>query len=90
MAHEQFEEWREFWRLEPWGEERADWRMGHIVNAVASPWLKQGANLPGPAEYVYKCHEPTVPQTAEQMQQVAKKLTAAFGGKIVAKPKPAN
>lgn len=90
MTNEQFVEWREYWALEPWGEERADWRMGHIVNAVASPWLKQGAKLPSPVEYVYKCREPAVPQTVAQMQQEAKKLTLLFGGTIVEKPRPAN
>ena len=36
MTASEFAEWYEFYRLDPWGEERADWRAGMIASVLAN------------------------------------------------------
>lgn len=35
MSAEMFAEWAAYYSLEPWGEERADWRAGNIARVMA-------------------------------------------------------
>jgi len=38
--------------VEPFGDTRADLRMGILATAIVGPWLKEGAKAPSPADFM--------------------------------------
>ncbi len=80
MSAKELTEWMAFSTIEPFGEERADFRAGSIVHAVVSPHLKKGKKLT-----LKDCmlnFEPKKKQTASEIEQLLKSFVKAKGGKI--------
>lgn len=45
LSSSEYQEWLQFYLLDPWGEQRADMRMARLGGLVAQPHLKQGVTL---------------------------------------------
>ena len=71
-------EWQAYATLDPFGEERADFRAGIIASTVASVF--GGKCKPSDFMPFLEKDEPE-PQTEERMQQMLKGFAVAFGGK---------
>ena len=40
MPESAFQGWLDYWSIEPWGEDRADYRAGMIASTMANLWSK--------------------------------------------------
>jgi hypothetical protein len=65
-----------YYEIEPWGEERADLRMGILAAATQAPYCKKG-HTPRPADYMPKFGERPA-QSEDQMKAVFKQAVAGF------------
>lgn len=59
-------EWMAYYKLEPWGEERADIRAAIVARTVASQWAKEPPEL----EAFMPFREQDEPQTFDEMKRV--------------------
>lgn len=50
LSHAEFIEWAAFYRLDPWGEQRADLRAAQIAVATLAPHTPKGSPLPNPRD----------------------------------------
>jgi hypothetical protein len=57
MTTDEFYQWVAFSSLEPWGEERADWRSAH-TNALLSSLLGSGKKQVKITDYLLKFEQP--------------------------------
>ena len=74
-------EWLAFWRLEPWGEQRADLRAGIVAAACTAPWAGRG-KAPRPADFMPDfdgSRGRRGRQTREEMVAAAKRMAGIFG-----------
>lgn len=76
--------------MEPFGEDRADLRMGMICATIvnSNPWRKKSARSVSATDFMpfYKQQKgPARRQSWQEQKLIAIKLTAAWGGKIVDK-----
>jgi len=53
MTAKEYKEWEAFYQSNPWGERRADLRMGILAAATVSPWVHKGVT-PRPADFMPK------------------------------------
>lgn len=53
MSAREFAEWMAYYRLEPFGEERADLRAGIIASASVNVWAKRGRSAK-PSDFMPK------------------------------------
>lgn len=71
-----------YYGIEPFGEERADWRAGIVASTVANtardPKVQREPFTP--QEFMPKFEKETTEQTPEQMLAIVEMLNAAFGG----------
>lgn len=78
ISSRQFAEWMAYSRLEPWGEDRDDLRMGIIASTIANANRGKGSKPLSPADFMPR-FEP------EDEEEAAAKLIAraraALGGK---------
>jgi hypothetical protein len=78
-------EWQEFEKLEPFSEERADWRAASIVQAVWNSQLKKSSRQELKKFLIHfgdsKEAGPVV-KSWQHMKQLALMMTAAYGGRI--------
>jgi hypothetical protein len=77
-------EWFEYYRLEPFGEGRADLRAGIVASTTANVWRGKGSRPFLPKDFMPN-FEPKKkkPQTADEMKEIAKAWNAVFGGEVV-------
>lgn len=77
ITSKQFAEWMAYSRLEPWGEERDDLRMGIVASTVAN--VNRGKNQKAfkPTDFMPSFEPETEEQAAERM---IAKARAALGG----------
>jgi hypothetical protein len=69
-------EWRAFEQIEgPFGESRADLRMGILASVCAAPYHKRGARPLKPEDFIPQ-FAPRRPQTLEEMKDVAVRMVA--------------
>ena len=72
--------WQALWNIEPWGEERADYRSAIIAHTVALCNGGKGLKLDD-----FRAYPPTVPperrQSAAQQAAIAKAIAAMNRGK---------
>lgn len=74
-------EWRAYYRLDPWTEDRADLRAGTVASVVANCHTRDATFKP--SDFIPDYGAPPEPeQTEEQMMAAAMRLTAAMGGTI--------
>jgi hypothetical protein len=83
MGAETFRDWRRYYDLEPWGEERQDTRnalLGYaICRGLGMPKITLKSFMPI-AEEAAESIEPQ--QSAEQMIQIAHMITALQAGRL--------
>lgn len=79
MSARDVAEWQAYATLDPFGEERADFRAAIIACTVASA---MGAKRCKPSDFMPLLDkQPAEPQSEERMWQTCKAFAAAFGGK---------
>ena len=85
MSSSELSEWRAYYEIEPFGEERADLRAGTIASPLVNMWKgKKGARTK-PSDWIMKFGA-LLPQDPEEMKMLLKAL-AARGGQRSRKPK---
>ena len=52
MDSHELSEWMAHYTIEPFGEERADLRMGIICSATIAPHIEQGKQAPKPEDFI--------------------------------------
>ena len=78
MTSLQFAEWIAFSRLEPWGEERDDLRMGLVASTIANVNRSKGQKAFTPQQFM-PSFEPISEE--EQVAQLLAKARKALGGR---------
>lgn len=76
MDSKEISEWMAYYRLEPFGEERADLRSGIIASILANVHRKKGAAAFGPEDFMYRAEQPEAKPTAGELM---KKAASALG-----------
>lgn len=59
LSHAEYIEWRAFYGLDPWGEQRADQRAAQLTAAVLAPYSK---GTPKPKSFLLYPEERLIPQ----------------------------
>lgn len=80
MSAAEFAEWGAYYSLEPFGEDRADLRMGILACATLSPHVRKGKKLK-PSDFIPR-FAPKQPQTPKEISKSLRKITVAMGGSI--------
>lgn len=81
ISSRELTEWREFYRLEPFGEERADYRAALIAAVIANANRRKGQKPFAVKDFMPDFEgRPREPRTPEQLLSVAEMLNAALGG----------
>ena len=78
---QEFALWKAYQRIEPWGEMRADLRMGILACVMASPHVKKGTRLK-PSDFMPDFTGKSKKQTSEQMMATMKAFAAAHNAAI--------
>lgn len=76
-----FREWALYAELEPWGEERADWRAAMQATVMASLWRGKGQRRPKLSDFLPKFGRRRK-KTPRDGLQMMKNLATLFGGKV--------
>lgn len=80
MPAAEFESWRRFYDLHPFGEWREDLRMGILACQVVGPYLKRGQRVT-PSTFMPK-FIPDNPKTPSDLGDFFKAMTQRMGGTI--------
>lgn len=87
MSSRELTEWRAYWEIEPWGEERADLRVGTLSAIVANVARGKGQRPFSPADFFYRpaaASRPRGPLSDEELLAKARviheQLVAHFKG----------
>jgi hypothetical protein len=78
ISSEQLSEWMAYSKLEPWGEDRDDLRMGIVASVIANSNRGKGQKPFKPTDFM-PSFEPVDPE--EQTARLLAKAMAALGGK---------
>ncbi len=78
ISSEHLSEWMAYSRLEPWGEERDDLRMGIIASTIANVNREKGKKPYKPTDFM-PAFEPV--SEDEQAARLMAKAIAALGGR---------
>lgn len=77
----EFLQWLAYHQIDPWDEERADWRAGMVAAVIAN--TNGGRGKFRPSDFMPKFDQVTAdPQTPEQMLRIAMRANAALGGEV--------
>ena len=80
----QFAEWRAYYQIEPWGEERADLRAGIIASTIANVNRGKGQKAFMPSDFMPDFdRKPKQPMSDEQMFAVMTQFTAQHNARNV-------
>jgi hypothetical protein len=63
MSNVELQEWWAWYCTEPWGEDRADWRMGILAASLVNLWLERKARRVQPGDFLPRFCE-AAPATA--------------------------
>ena len=80
-----FLEWIEYYKLEPFGEERADLRAGIVASTIANVNRGKGQRAYKPSEFMPKFGD-KVRKTAKQMWQTLMAFSSAQNATVRAEP----
>jgi hypothetical protein len=76
MTAVQFWEWMAFAQLEPFNEERMDYRFGSVVRALYSVFSSKGTTIPDVERLSLRFGDSPAPrQTWEDMMRITQELT---------------
>lgn len=78
----EFAHWVAYYRIDPFGDERADLRAGIIASTVANVHATKKSQQLKPADFMPD-FEPPKRQSTKEMIDVMRKFTKAMGGKII-------
>ena len=89
LTHRQFEDWKDVYALDPWGELRADWRAARLNRAIydSHPRRKDAPEFPPEERYLLRFEPkelapPPEPLTPERYKARAIFAWAGAGGGI--------
>jgi len=83
MTAQEFQDWKAFYLVEPFGNTREDLRAGVIAATIANTFKKKSATRIKPADF-FPDYKPRRQDWQEQLSMV-ELLNAAFGGKDLRK-----
>ncbi len=69
MSSREFAEWMAYYRLEPFGDERADLRAGTIAAPLLNMWAAKGSAKAKPSDWIMK-FGPREPMDWEAMKSI--------------------
>ena len=75
----EFAEWMAFYRLEPWGEQRGDLRIGILAAVVANMFRKKGRRALQPVDFMPKFEKKWLPMTTGEMYDKFKGIATRYG-----------
>lgn len=78
MSSKELADWQAYYTLEPWGDERADLRMGVLCALIANMFRKKGSRPHKAEEFVLKFWKETA--SPEMMLQKVRQINAMFKG----------
>ncbi len=82
MSSRELSEWEAFSRLEPFGEDRADFRAAMICCTMANAWRGKGDPAFKPQDFMpFLEVDPPEPQDPEDMKRVLQGVAAAMSKK---------
>lgn len=87
MSNAEIQEWWILYQMAPWGDERADLRMGIQASSLVNMWTAKGKRVE-PSDFIPDFYKPhTVKslhpqQSAAQMMQVLMQGTKKAGGVV--------
>jgi len=61
LSIDELHQWVAYTSLEPWGDERADWRMAHSNAVMASMW-SSSKKKPQPKDFLLQFNKKTKPE----------------------------
>ena len=82
MTSTEFVQWKEYYRLEPFGEERADYRMGVIASILANVNRRKKTDKQySPKDFMPVFNkEKKRKQTWQEQLQVVERMNKVYGG----------
>lgn len=83
MTANEFQEWKAFYLVEPFGNTREDQRAGVIAATIANTFKKKSATRYKPADF-FPDYQPKRQSWQEQLM-IVEALNAAFGGRDLRK-----
>lgn len=83
MTAQEFQSWKAFYLVEPFGNTREDHRFGVVAATIANVFKKKSTNRVKPADF-FPDYKPRRQDWQEQLQ-VVEMLNAAFGGRDLRK-----
>jgi len=81
MPQRVFHEWIEYTELEPWDEQRADWRAAMVAHTMYSMWRGKGPRRKL-ADFLPKFKKRTALRSPKDVLKAMVNLTRLFGGKV--------
>jgi hypothetical protein len=66
LTSRELTDWLAYWSLEPWGEERADFRSGILAAAMSNRWRGKGEKAAKPQDFMPFTDEPE--QTPDEIR----------------------
>jgi len=83
MTSKEYEDWKAFYQVEPFGDARADYRAGVIASVVANANKKKSARRVKPLDFFPSWKRRK--QSWEEQLSIVEALNVAFGGKDLRK-----
>jgi len=80
ISSKELSEWMAYFQLEPFGEGRADLRMGILASLVSNMFTKKGSKRYTPKDFMPEFDKPKVDW--REMLQKVKIINAMFNGKV--------
>ena len=77
----EFTEWKAFWNLDPWGEERADLRIGQLCAMIGNALRRKGGRKFKVTDFYLSDRRGMRKQTPDQMLGVLEEFMAAQGAR---------
>jgi len=78
MSSEEFEKWKAFYLVEPFGNTRDDHRFGVVAATIVNTFKKKSATAVKPSEF-FPGYKPRS-QTWEEQLRIVEMMNIAFGG----------
>ena len=80
----EFAEWKAYWQINPFGEERADLRMGINTACLLNVHVPKGKRRYKPSDFMPKFERKEIKQqTPQDMLILMTRITQSLGGKFV-------
>jgi len=54
LTLKELQQWIQFYNIDPWGDQRADWRAGQLCALTANMWRKKSDKALTPSDFMLK------------------------------------